>query len=79
MPRETMNEKSIEYQARNGTQFKSERGDLRCDVMVTPQQGVTIENKMADFTEFGAWHSLIVRPHLNVFSGYDSIRYQLSI
>jgi len=76
LQKEIMNAKSIEHMSRNGTVFKSERGDLRSGVMVVSSWDVGMGEMCADFAEFAAWHALHIHPNLNGFGGYDAISYE---
>ncbi|MHD0644079.1 hypothetical protein ACYPKM_00415 [Pseudomonas aeruginosa] len=70
------NEQPIEHTCSNGTTFKADRADLRNGVKVSNFSNLNdLEKVTADFAEFGAWHALTVREHLNGFPGYDAIKY----
>jgi len=73
---EIMNAKSFEHTCSNGTVFKSERGDLASGVKVLQSFDIDVNEKMADYAEFGAWHSIIIHPNLNGFAGYDCIKFE---
>ncbi len=74
------NDVAIEHRSANGTFFSSPRGDLREGVTVTLPKGMTAVSPRVcqDMVEFGAWHAREIWPHLNGFSGYDTILYSLN-
>lgn len=74
MSQPIQNDTPIEHTCRNGTTFFSSRADLADTVEIrTTGRGDQIA---ADCVEFGAWHAREIWPHLNGFSGYDTVRYR---
>jgi len=64
-----INENKLEHTCSNGTVFKSERADLKRGVKAHIKKHASKEEVMADFSQFGAWHTHYVFPNLSGYSG----------
>lgn len=73
-----LNEKPLSHTSANGSQFKADRCDLKNGVMVERPLDISDVQLCADFSEFGAFHSLEIRERLNGFAGYDCISYTIT-
>lgn len=71
------NDSPFEHTSQHGTEFKSDRCDLKNGVQVTIPEGSTPANLIADAVEMGAWHSMNIRPQFNPFNGYDTVKYEV--
>ncbi|WP_219096217.1 hypothetical protein [Pseudomonas sp. UMAB-40] len=55
----------------------ADRCDLANGVEVEKPEGITESQYASDLAEFGAFHALNIREHLNGFSGYDNIDFNV--
>ncbi len=65
------------YRASNGTEFSCEKENLGKTVIVKRPEGIKEKNFIADIAEMAAYHAMNVRPILDSFAGYDTIRYEV--
>lgn len=70
-----MNDKPFGHISANGTEFKAERCDFAGGCTVLRRTGLSQELLLQDVAEMAAYHALHIRPDLNGFSGYDTIRF----
>ena len=69
------NEKRWKHHCSKGTIFTCKRCDFKAPIFYKTRTDITTSQLIADVAEMIAYHSLIIWPELNGFSGYDNLKF----
>lgn len=73
-----INDENLTFTASRGSKFMCSRSDLRYTISVIRPQGMSDNRFATEVSEFIWFHTHEIRPHLNGFSGYDTLDYDIT-